>query len=103
MSIKAKKNIESVVAKYKFAFKDDYNAVVEAVEAMHHMVIDDFATTKDSQTMRGLYETPEELYAMFIMELEPEEMDWFKTKEGGRWYAKRFKEFALPKNISWDK
>lgn len=103
MSTKAKKNIEDIVNKYKFAFKDDYNTVVKAVEAMHHIVIDDFASTKDTPNMRGLYETPEELYAMFLIELDIEDMQWFKTKEGGKWYAKKFKEFAIPKSISWDK
>lgn len=103
MSVKAKKNIEAIVAKYIFAYPDDYAAVVKAVEAMHHMMVDDFASTKDTENMRGLYETPEELYAMFLIELDEWDMKWFKTKDGGRWYAKKFKEFALPKSILWDK
>lgn len=103
MSIKAKQNITTIVAKYKFTHPDDYATVVKAVEAMHHMVIDDFASSKDSQNIRGLFETPEELYTMFILELDESDMQWFKTKDGGKWYAKTFKEFAIPKNVSWDK
>lgn len=103
MSIKAKRNLETIVSKYKFAFPGDYATVVKAVEAMHHMVIDEFASMKDATSMRGLYETPEELYAMFILELDEIDMQWFKSKEGGKWYAKKFKEFALPRSINWDK
>lgn len=102
-AVKAKSNIEKVVSKYKFAYADDYATVVKAVEAMHHMVVDEFASFQDSKNLRGLYETPEELYAMFIIDLDEHDMQWFKTKDGGRWYAKRFKEFALPQSINWDK
>jgi hypothetical protein len=100
---KAKQNISAVVAKYKFAYPDDYALVVKAVEAMHHVVVDDFASMEGSKNMRGLFETPEDLYTMFITDLEVEEMQWFKSTEGGRWYAKKFKEFALPKSIDWKK
>ncbi len=102
-SSKAKKNISTIVGKFKFTHPDEYAITVKAVEAMHHMVIDDFASAKDTPMIRGLYETPEELYAMFIIELDPEDMNWLKTKEGGKWYAKKFKEFAIPKSITWDK
>lgn len=100
---KAKKNIETIVAQYKFVFPEEYATVVKAVEAMHHMVIDDFASAEGTKNIRGLFETPEELYGMFIIGLDEYDMQWFKTKEGGKWYAKKFKEFAIPKNISWDK
>lgn len=103
MSTKAKKNIETIVAKYKFSYPDDYATTVKAVEAMHHMIVDEFASAEGSPNIRGLYETPEELYAMFIIQLDEDDMKWFKTKNGGKWYAKKFKEFALPQNINWDR
>lgn len=68
--------------------------------------LDEFASAKKKGApyTRALYEIPVDLQEMLIMGLESDEMEWLKSgganhKEGGRWFAKKFKEFALPSSL----
>ena len=49
----------------------------------------------DHAIERALFEMPVGLYGMLTQNLSPEEFVWFKTKEGARWFAKNFKNYAL--------
>lgn len=102
----AKKHIKEIVRNYIRLYPGDYEIVKEGVKMQKGLLLDTkFGVAKgQGSEMRALFEIPADLSEMFIMGLEPEEMEWFKAggadrKEGGRWFAKEFKEFALPDNI----
>jgi len=42
---------------------------------------------------RKLFEIPETLYAILKVRLDEDGWLWFKSKEGSRWFAKKFVEF----------
>ena len=99
----AKKHITEIVNNYIRLYPDDFQTVKEGIAMQRGLHLDEFARSKGSD-MRGLYEIPQELHEMLIMGLEPEEMNWLKAggtdrKEGGRWFARTFKAFALPHNV----
>lgn len=102
----AKKHIEQIVRNYIRLYPKDYEIVKKGIEMQRGLYLDDFASAKHSgsATTRALYEIPERLHEMLVMGLEEEEMVWLKSggashKEGGRWFAKTFPAFKLPRNI----
>lgn len=102
----AKTHITKIVEDYKQLFPQDYETVVEGIRMQREMLLDQkFGTALNTGSeMRALFEIPADLSEMFIMQLTEEEMEWFKAggsdrKAGGRWFAKTFKEFTLPKEI----
>jgi len=102
----AKERIKQIVEAYINLFPEDYATVCDGIKLTRNTYADDFASAKKhgAPDMRALFEIPVDLSEMFIMQLSEEEMEWFKAggsdrKAGGRWFAKTFKEFALPTNI----
>lgn len=102
----AKAHITKIVDDYKRLFPDDYQTVVKGIQLQRDMLLDQkFGTALGTGSdMRALFEIPADLSEMFIMRLSEGEMEWFKAggtnrKAGGRWFAKTFREFALPENI----
>lgn len=92
-----KNRIKNLVAGYKELFPDEYKAVVSFIERNRKLQENEFASMKQEHAMleRGLYEIPEKLSTILIKELKDEELKFFKSKEGGRWFAKQFPQFAL--------
>lgn len=102
----AKRKIEACVAAYKRYNPREYRMVVRAIEAKRSMNANEYASIQGAQSdMRGLFEIPQVLHKMIVDNLTLEELSWFKTgqkgkpNEGGRWFAKTFREFALPSEI----
>lgn len=93
-----KKKIQRVVAAFKKRYPDDYRMVTEAVKVKRSMTADQFARIEGTH-MRALFEMPEDLHSDLVMALDPDEIVWFKTNEGGRWFASTFKEFSLAEAI----
>lgn len=101
-----KKHIEEIVKNYIRLYPEDYKIVIKGIQMQKGLHLDEFASAKKQGApyTRALFEISLELNEMLIMGLEPDEMEWFKAggkdrKEGALWFAKRFKEFALPENI----
>lgn len=42
---------------------------------------------------RKLFEMPETLYIIFELKMDKAELEWFKTKEGSRWFVKTYPQF----------
>ncbi len=68
------------------------------------MTRDEFASVEGMFEGRGLYEISETLHGMLSSRLNEEDMTWLKAgglnkKQGGRWFAKTFPQFALPDKI----
>lgn len=80
-------------------FPDEYKKVCEAVVMLRKMQEDEFATVKGEHAgvsaQRALYEMSENLYQSLQTQLDGEELGYFKSKEGARWFIKQFKEFSL--------
>ena len=93
----AQENIEKVVDDYKILFSQEYTAFVKQQQMMREHLLNDFAAVKgDSAIERKLFDVPETLYSMFVSNLNSEELAYFKTKRGGRWFSKKFREFRAP-------
>ncbi len=93
-----KKHIQEIVGQYIKENQEEFEIVKKGIQLKHSLTKDDLASIENSE-MRGLYEIPETLSNMLLLELEEEELLWLKTKQGGFWFAKEFKVFALPTNI----
>lgn len=91
-----KSRISELIESYKNLFPQDYKAVCQMMEIKRKDLIHKDARVVGSLFLkRALFEIPETLDNFFSMKLNPEEMTWFKTKEGAIWFAKTFKEFAF--------
>jgi hypothetical protein len=44
---------------------------------------------------RALFEMPETLANVLFSNLTPEQLVWFRTKTGSRWFARTYPKFAL--------
>lgn len=102
----AKKHIGIIVEAYKKLYPADYAIVVEGIKMQKYFHDDEFASAKlqGAAYTRALFEIPVELHEMLIQNLSEDDMAWFKAggkdrKEGALWFAKKFREFAVPKTI----
>jgi hypothetical protein len=95
-----KTKIKKITDDYIRMFASEHEQV-KAIVANHRSGMDDqdFGTTIDSKHMRALYEISETLSTMLTMSLTEEELVWFKSLEGGRWFALNFPVYALPGKI----
>ena len=97
---KAQIKITETVDSYKVIFLNEYNAFVEQQKGVRERTINEFASFKgDLAIERKLFDTPATLHEMFSKNLDKDELKWFKGKEGGRWFAKNFKEFRASEKI----
>ena len=97
------KNIKKVVDDYKLFFPDEYALVVEMIKGKKNTV-DEFASVDGMFDGRVLYEIPETLSKMLTKNLVLDDLTWLKSggfnkKEGGRWFARTFREFSLAESI----
>lgn len=103
----AKFNIKKIVAEYKRVFPEEYRVVCEGVTLKRSLNATQFAEVEGTQAgteMRALYEISETLHTMLVRNLPIEQLTWLKVgdgrdNKGGRWFAKTFPEFRLPKYI----
>jgi hypothetical protein len=93
-----KKEIITIVEDYKRNFEKEYKLVCEGVAIKKGMTKDEYHRV-DNSSMRGLFEISETLSSMLTDRLKPDAIVWFKTIEGGRFFASEYKEFALPNYI----
>lgn len=91
-----KKHIERIVEQYIKQFSEEYRIFQRAMDMKRSMTRDEYASVDGSDEMRGILEMPETLSTMLIMDLNEEETEWFTTKAGARWFARKFPAFKLP-------
>jgi hypothetical protein len=102
MSVELTKNrIRNIVFGYKELFPNEYGNVVKFIANNRRLQENEFASMKQEHAViqRALYELPEKLSTMLFQELSGEELTYFKSKQGGRWFAKTFPQFALSVKI----
>lgn len=92
--------IKNIVRGYIELFPEEYKITVEAVEMQRRIQKDEYASASNSGTIeRALLEYPETLSTMLIQQLNEEELTYFKSKEGARWFARTFPMFSLAVKI----
>lgn len=96
-----KQQIISTVAKYKKMFPEEYVLVVDAIRNKRAALFDErFGEAPESgNDMRALYEIPETLNNLIVMDLDVDGLTWFSTKKASRWFALKYPEFTLPAAI----
>lgn len=97
-----KQKLRGAVAAYKEVFPDEYVALCQIVREKRNNLksksgaIDINPLKQSADVMeRLLFEISETLQAIIFRHLDPIEFAWFTSKEGGRWFAKAFKEFSI--------
>jgi len=99
--------IEKIVSEYKRLFPGEYSAVCEQIaRGRKELHDDDFGTlnpkSQNDVLDRKLHEIPATLFTMFEQALTPEAFTYLFSdadKKGARWFARKFREFAIPKKI----
>ena len=95
------KRIKNIVEAYKLGFPNEYRIVCDGVIMNRKIQADEIGTIKGEHSgasaQRALFELPEALYQSMYDALDGDEITYFKSKEGGRWFAKAFPMFSLTK------
>lgn len=99
----AKKHIREIVELYIKLNPQEFEDFKDGMKMVRATLKDEEFGSANAYT-RALYEMPETLNEMLITGLEEEEMVWLKAggldrKEGGLWFARTFKDFAIPNQI----
>lgn len=82
--------IQDAVSFYVDFFKDDYKNFLEYMKDRGE------ACSMESDYFEAkVAEYPEILDTMFITRLDAEELKWFKTKKGIRWFTKVYPAFGI--------
>lgn len=93
------KRIENIVSVYRLAFPNEYKTACEGVIMQREMQTDELGTLNvelsGAAPQRALYEIPENLFNALLKQLDEEELTYWKTKEGARWFIKAAPEFSL--------
>lgn len=95
-----KNNITHLVNAYKWAFPDEYRAVIEQVRnnrQKNYYKTGDITKLKGSSgagAERPIHEISETLFTILHRRLTEEQLAWFGSKQGARWFAKTFPEFS---------
>lgn len=94
----AKNNIKHLVNAYKMAFPDECRAVIEQVKqkrTANYKATGDIRKLKSTEMVeRPIHEISETLFTILHRRLTEEELAWFGSNQGARWFAKTFPEFS---------
>lgn len=101
MDEKIKHKLAGVVEEYKKYFPDEYELVTRMVRDNREELQSDFADLDGmKEVKRAMLELPETLHNMITNELTQEElMHWKQSRKLLVWFAKKFREFAIPTRI----
>lgn len=95
------KRILNLVEVYKRAFPNEYKMACDGIVMQRQLQAEETGTIKGEHSgasaQRVLYEIPEKLYQSIHTTLDGEELTYFKSKEGARWFTKNVPQFALAK------
>ena len=93
-------NIKLLVDEYKRVFADEFASFLVAMRPKRNAQTNKFSEIKGNDfIVRALYEIPETLSTILLLKLSDDDYKWLRTKEGGRWFAKSFKEFRLSEKV----
>lgn len=97
----AKAKITEIVGTYIQLCPDEYFAFKDSIEEKRGNLTDrKFGTASHSgMEMRALFDMPVTLHDLLVKQLNEDQLEWFKSKDGARWFANTFKVFMLPDAI----
>lgn len=97
----AKQKIEPIVRVYKELYPTAYKVVCAACKAKRNNLKNKYGDLTDKTDIieRPLLEYPENIYTALVKSLSPEEMTWFSSKAGVRWFGRKYPEFLITDKI----
>ena len=96
----AKQKIDKSVKDYIQMFPEEFEAFKKAHRIKVDMQANKFASSeRDSMVERALHDVPETLYSSLRLKLNDDEFNYFPSKAGARWFAKKYPVFAVAKEI----
>ena len=96
--IEAQNKIKATVEGYKNIYKDEYVFVCNQIKTKRGNT-NKFAETGMDYAERLLTEVPETLFQLFMETLSEDEIQYYSSKEGTRWFAKTYPEFRGAEKI----
>lgn len=99
MSPKTKMKVRTAVADYIKMFPQEYKDLLKAIELQKQNLKTEFAELEGHSIKRALFTVSEKLASMIALKLDNEEALYFKSLEGGRWFAKEFPQFRISKEV----
>jgi hypothetical protein len=91
-----KLKIAAIVTQYERDNAPEYTAFLMGRKAKTDNLINKFGETKSSDFIeRILFEMPETLDGLLVTQLEDDEMQFLRSKIGGLWFAKTFKQYNV--------
>jgi hypothetical protein len=95
-----KQKIIDAVDQYKQQFPEEYKAFIAQTIERRKDLRSEFAEAKGKYALkRVLMEMPETLHNIINDKLDVGEVTEFSAKEAVIWFARTYKEFALPEKI----
>lgn len=91
--------VRTAVADYIKMFPQEYRDLLKAIELQKQNLKSDFAEIEGHSIKRALFTVSEKLASMIALKLDSEEAIYFKSLEGGRWFAKEFPQFRISKEV----
>jgi hypothetical protein len=92
--------IRTAVADYMRMFPEDWKECQIEIGMQRQNLDNEYATINATHAIqRALFSVPEKLSIMIGKKLETDELVLFKEKEGGRWFAKEFPQFAISREV----
>lgn len=90
----AKTRIAEIIKEYIRTYPIEWADFCLAVKEKLSLSSNDFGEISGSDLIeRKLFEMPETLYIIFKLKMDEAEFEWFKTKEGSRWFVKTYPQF----------
>lgn len=99
MNSKTKMKIRTAVADYQKMFPEEYKQLLQAIKIQRENLKTDMAEIEGHAIKRALFTVSEKLSSMIGLKLDTEELMFFKSLEGGRWFAREFSQFRISKNV----
>lgn len=93
----AKQKLKTVVSTYIQDYPEEFEALKNANDMTRKMIRDgDYARAFwAGGDARPMYQVAERIQTSIAMMLTPDELTWFKSREGGRWFITQFPVFSL--------
>ena len=99
-SLDVKAKIQKAIDYYVEVFPEEFEQFKKGVAISRAKQRTKFAEAKGTDfVQRRLYEVPSTLWGAFRSAITDEELRWLQSKEGGRWFAKKYPVFRVTEKV----
>lgn len=92
-----KNKITELVKNYMAMFPEEFELVKKELAAKRTKNRDKFAAIEGTDVLqRAIHEIPMTLETVLSTKLKDDELQWFRTIAGARWFARKFPVFKSP-------